>query len=79
VSVMGDESDLRARMRLAVGEALWRASGMRRISGVSLVALMCAGTLAPLVAAGVPVRPVLLAGVGVVGSVADGSHYGCHG
>ena len=69
---MGDESDLRERMRLGITSAIRGLGGARRMSGTSLVALMCASALAPIVAAGVVVGPVLLAGVGVVGAVGAG-------
>jgi hypothetical protein len=70
--IVGDESDLRERMRLGITGAVRRLGGARRVSGTSLVALMCASALAPVVAAGVVVGPVLLAGVGVVGAVGAG-------
>src|ERR1035438_9417293 len=66
---VADQSDLRARMRLGAAGALQRVGGTRRVSGVSLVALICAAALAPVVAAGIAVGPVVLAGVGVVGSI----------
>ena len=69
---MGDESDLRERMRLGITSAYERLGGARRMSGTSLVALLCASALAPVVAAGVVVGPVVLAGVGVVGAVGAG-------
>ena len=67
--VMGDESDLRAQMRVGVSASLRRLGRARRVSGVSLVALLCASALAPVVAAGIAVGPVMLAGIGVVGAV----------
>ena len=71
--MLGDESDLRARMRLGMTGAVRRLGGARRVTGTSLVALLCASALAPVVvAAGVVVGPVLLAGVGVVGAVGAG-------
>jgi hypothetical protein len=68
VVVVGDELGLRAQMRQGVSGALHRADA-RRISGTSLIALMCAAALAPVVAAGVAVGPVVLAGMGVAGAV----------
>ena len=71
--MLGDESDLCARMRLGMTGAVRRLGGARRVTGTSLVALLCASALAPVVvAAGVVVGPVLLAGVGVVGAVGAG-------
>jgi WD40 repeat protein len=67
--VMGDELDLRARMRLAVAAALQRAATARHSVGVSLEALLCGAALAPLVAAGAAGDPLMVAGVGVAGSV----------
>lgn len=58
-----------AWMREQVRLTAMRVGRMRQASGVSLVALLCASAVAPVVAAGMPVGPVLLAGVGVVGSV----------
>jgi WD40 repeat protein len=69
---VGEESELRERMRLGIVGAVRRLGGARRVSGTSLVALMCASALAPVIAAGVVVGPVLLAGVGVVGAVGAG-------
>jgi WD40 repeat protein len=42
------------------------------MSGVSLVALMCASAFAPVLAAGVAIGPVMLAGMGVAGAVGAG-------
>jgi hypothetical protein len=70
--IVGDESDLRERMRLGMADAIRQLGGPRRVTGTSLVALLCASALAPVVAAGVMVGPVLLAGVGVVGAVGAG-------
>ena len=67
------ESDLRERMRLGMTGAVRRLGGARRVAGTSLVALLCASALAPVVAAGVVVGPILLAGVGVVGAVGAGA------
>jgi Novel STAND NTPase 1 len=67
------ESDLRERMRLGMTGAVRRLGGARRVTGTSLVALLCASALAPVVAAGVVVGPILLAGVGVVGAVGAGA------
>ena len=69
---VGDEADLRERMRLGMITAIRRLGTVRQVSGTSLVALLCASALAPVVAAGVVVGPVLLAGVGVVGAVGAG-------
>src|SRR5215472_7726333 len=71
--IVGDESDLRERMRLGMAGAIRRLGGAQRVTGTSLVALLCASALAPVVAAGVVVGPVLLAGVGVVGAVGAGA------
>src|SRR5215469_8691883 len=71
--IVGDESDLRQRMRRGMAGAVRRLGGAQRVSGTSLVALLCASALAPVVAAGVVVGPVLLAGVGVVGAVGAGA------
>jgi hypothetical protein len=70
--LVGDESDLRARMRLGMTGAVRRLGGAKRVTGTSLVALLCASALAPVVAAGVVFGPILLAGVGVVGAVGAG-------
>ena len=67
------ESDLRERMRLGMTGAVRRLGGARRVTGTSLVALLCASALAPVVVAGVVVGPILLAGVGVVGAVGAGA------
>jgi WD40 repeat protein len=64
---MGYERDLLARMRLGITKALRRVGGMRRVSGTSIVAMLCASALAPVVAAGA--GPVMLASMGVVGAV----------
>ena len=66
---MADGSDLRAWMRQGVRDVLHRVDGSRQISGSSLIALMCAAALAPVVAAGVAAGPVIVAAVGVAGSV----------
>ena len=73
MAIVGDESDLRERMRQGMSCAVRRLGGARRVSGTSLVALLCASALAPVVAAGVVVGPVLLAGLGVVGAVGAGA------
>jgi hypothetical protein len=69
------ESDLRERerMRLGMAEAVRRLGGARKVTGTSLVALLCASALAPVVAAGVVAGPVLLAGAGVVGALGAGA------
>src|SRR5215469_8140167 len=72
MAIVGDESDLRERMRQGMSRAVRRLGGARQVSGTSLVALLCASALAPVVAAGVVVGPVLLAGLGVVGAVGAG-------
>jgi hypothetical protein len=69
---VGDAPDLLAPMRQGVSGALRRLGGARRVSGLSLVALLCASALAPVVAAGVVVGPVVLAGLGVIGAVGAG-------
>ena len=56
-------------MRQGIADALRRVSDIRDISGLSLVALLCASALAPVIAAGMAAGPVVLAGVGVAGSV----------
>ena len=68
----GHEPTLRARMRQGVNSVLRQLSAVGPVSGNSLVALMCAAALAPVVVAGVAVGPVLLASMGVVGSVGAG-------
>ena len=61
--------DERTRMRAGLSAALGRVGGVRRLSGTSLVALLCSAALAPVAAAAGGVGPVVLAGMGVVGSV----------
>ncbi|MGH3910298.1 MAG: hypothetical protein ACRDRM_05660, partial [Pseudonocardiaceae bacterium] len=67
----GDARQVRAgQMRAAVADVVRRSGGaLRRASGPSLVGLLCAGALAPVVAAGAAAGPVLVAGMGVLGSV----------
>ncbi len=67
----GDSPDreIRERMRAAVRRAVGRIGGVRHASGMSLVALLAAGALAPVVGAGVALGPVALAAMGVAGSV----------
>lgn len=49
----GDESpEPQARIRWRVSDALGCAGGSRRVSGTSLLALICAAALAPVAAAG---------------------------
>ena len=69
---MGEDADLRVRMRAGIRSALRRHSRARRVSGTSLAALVCASALAPVIVAGA-VNPTLLAGMGVVGSVGAGA------
>lgn len=64
------ESDPRERMRDGLKQALRRAGETRRASGMSLVAMLCAAALAPVVAAEMAAGPVLLASVGVAGGSA---------
>ena len=66
------ESDPRERMRDGLKQALRRAGETRRASGMSLVAMLCAAALAPVVAAEMAAGPVLLASVGVAGSIGAG-------
>ena len=72
VGAVGDEREQRARMRLGVRAALRQEGGARGMSGISLVALLCAAALAPVFAAGAAAGPVVVAGIGVVGSVGAG-------
>lgn len=67
---MGPE--FREHMREAVRRTAARVGGGRRASGVSLVALLCASALAPVVAAGMALGPVALAAAGVAGNVGAG-------
>jgi hypothetical protein len=69
---LGEDADLRARMRMGIKNALRRHGHARRVSGTSLAALMCASALAPVIAAGSAIDPTFLAGVGVVGAVGAG-------
>jgi hypothetical protein len=62
---------LRSRVQAAVHR---RASALesekaRRITGVSLVAALCASALAPVAIASLAVGPVVVAGVGLVGGL----------
>jgi WD40 repeat protein len=66
------EPDLRERMRAGARGALRRAGGAGNLSGLSLVAALCAAALTPVVTAGVTAGPVLLAGVSLAGSVGAG-------
>lgn len=56
-------------MRQGVRDALRQAGSARGMSGISLVAFLCAAALAPVIAAGAAAGPVVLAGIGVAGSV----------
>jgi hypothetical protein len=59
-----------ARMRVAVADAVRRSgAGLRSISGPSLVGVLCAAAVTPVVAAGVAAGPLLVAGAGVLGAV----------
>ena len=69
---LGEDADLRARMRMGIKDALRRHGHARRVSGTSLAALMCASALAPVITAGSAIDPTFLAGVGVVGAVGAG-------
>jgi WD40 repeat protein len=62
------------RMSTAAQHAAARLGGQgtRRATGISLVALLCAGALAPIAAAGMALGPIALAAVGVAGSVGAG-------
>ena len=60
-------------MRLGVISALQRLGGARRVSGLSLAALMCASAFAPVIAAGVAISPTMLASLGVIGAVGAGT------
>ena len=71
MGTVGEEADLRARMRTGIKSALRRHGKAGRVSGTSLAALMCASALAPVIAAGA--TPTLLAGAGVVGAVGAGT------
>jgi hypothetical protein len=68
----GGEPDLRERMRAGARGALRRAGGAGNLSGLSLVAALCAAALTPVVTAGVPAGPVLVAGISLAGSVGAG-------
>jgi hypothetical protein len=57
--------ELRARVEQGVRGALRGVGRARRVSATSLLALICAGALAPVVTAG----PLVLASVGVAGAV----------
>jgi WD40 repeat protein len=59
-------------MRDGLKQALRRAGETRRFSGMSLVAMLCAAALAPVLVAGTAAGPVLLASVGVAGSIGAG-------
>lgn len=67
LGIMVDAAEVSARMRAGVARAL-RKVGSRRVSGDSLVALLCAAALAPLIAAGTE-PAVIMASVGLAGSV----------
>jgi WD40 repeat protein len=68
----GAGPEFRERMREAVRRAAARVGGRRRASGVSLMAVLCASALAPVVAAGMALGPVALAAAGVAGNVGAG-------
>lgn len=68
----GTGPEFRERMREAVRRAAARVGVGRRASGVSLMAVLCASALAPVVAAGMALGPVALAAAGVAGNVGAG-------
>ncbi len=61
--------EMRERMRAAVRRAAVGVGRLRTVSGISLVALLCASALAPLVAPGMALAPEAAAGLGVAGGV----------
>lgn len=56
------------RMRRVLREAMARSGGVRRVSGLSLIAVLCASVVAP-AALGSSIGPALNAWLGAVGSV----------
>ena len=59
----------RGRMRRALGDAVARGGGVRRVSGLSLMAVLCASAVAPVVLVGQELGPVLAAWLATAGSV----------
>jgi hypothetical protein len=64
--------ELREPVRAAVRRAVGQAGALRNVSGVSLVALLCAGALAPVAATWAVAGPLALAWAGMAGSVGAG-------
>jgi tetratricopeptide (TPR) repeat protein len=60
---------LPGRMRRALLDAMARAGGARRVSGLSLMAVLCASAVAPVVLVGQELGPVLAAWLATAGSV----------
>ena len=71
MSIQGKAADAgsRGRMRVALRDAVTRGGGVRRVSGVSLMAVLCASAVAPVVLVGQEVGPVLAAWLATAGSV----------
>jgi tetratricopeptide (TPR) repeat protein len=59
----------RGRMLRAVRDAVARAGGARRVSGLSLMAVLCASAVAPVVLVGQELSPVLATWLATAGSV----------
>lgn len=69
MSVGDVPAELQVRIRRAVGDALRRPDARRRMSGTSLLAVICAAALAPIAAAGMAAGPVLAASAGLAGAL----------
>ena len=63
------DAGTREGMRRALREAVARSGGARRISGLSLMAVLCASAVAPVALVGPEIGPVLAAWLGTVGAV----------
>jgi tetratricopeptide (TPR) repeat protein len=63
------DAGARGRMLRAVRDVVARAGGARRVSGLSLMAVLCASAVAPVVLVGQELGPVLAAWLATAGSV----------
>ena len=66
---IGGAAEAQGRMLRVLREAVARAGGTRRISGLSLVAILCASVVAPVGLVGLTIGPVLSAWLAAAGSV----------
>ncbi|MBR7826387.1 WD40 repeat domain-containing protein [Actinospica sp. MGRD01-02] len=69
MSMQEEGAQAPARARSAMRRALARAGGLRNAAGISLVAMLCAGALAPFATAVVALGPLALAGLGLAGNI----------